>query len=159
MDTSQIYTSPVAYSLLQTPFAAVFDAPDGSSSNPNWQTVVSDLVKEGVEPIFNNISDETCAKAWMYLVPKLGFLPNVLSVKITLSAGISSKEDLSTVFSTSKNWLDQASFRAALGAFLGIHNTQLIPLAMVIVQQESTQKLIQIFSNPETAMTYIESLT
>jgi hypothetical protein len=159
MNTSQFYPSPIAYSLLQTPFAAVFDAPDGSSTDPNWQQVISDLVNDGIEPIFNDISDEVCAKAWMFLVPQLGFLPNMLSVKITLSAGISSKEDLSTVFSTNKNWVDQASFRAALGEFLGIHNTQLLPLTSVIGRQENTKKLIQIFSNPETAMAYVESFT
>jgi len=158
MNNSQLYPNAIAYSLLNTPYAAIFDAPDGSSSNPDWQAVISSLVQDGAEPIFNDITDEICAKAWMLLVPQLGFMPNMLSVKIALSAGISSKEDLSTLFSTNKNWIDQASFRSALGNFLGIHNTQLLPLALVIGQQVNTQKLISIFSNPETAMTYIENM-
>ena len=156
MNDSQFYPNPIQYSLLQTPFAAVFDAPDGSSSDPDRHKVITDLVNDGVEPIFNHIPEEACVKAWMFLVPQLGFMPNMLSVKIALSAGISTKQDLLTIFSKNKDWIDQASFRGALGDFLEKNNTQLIPLSLVIGRQESTQKLVQVFYDPETAMKFIE---
>lgn len=156
MNADQFYPNPIPYSLMETPFNAVFDAPDGSSSDPNWHKVISDLVNNGFEPIFNHISDEACVKAWLFLVEQLKLMPNMLSVKIALSAGISTKQDLLTIFSKNKDWIDQASFRGALGDFLEINNTQLIPLSLVIGRQESTQKLVQIFSDPESAMKFIE---
>ena len=106
MNDTQFYPNPIQYGLLQTPFAAVFDAPDGSSSDPNWRKVTTDLVDDGVEPMFNHISDEACVKAWMFLVEQLKFIPNMLAVKVTFSAGISSKEDLLKVFANNKNWID-----------------------------------------------------
>lgn len=156
MTNSQYYSSVMPYSISETPFAAVFDAPDGSSSNPEWYTVIEELVGNGTKPVFNNISDETCAIAWIDLFKKLGFMPNILSIKISLAAGVSTKENIFSVFSSNEKWIDQASFRGALGDFLGIHNTQLLPLSMVVSREESTQKLIKIFSNPESVATFLE---
>jgi len=156
MNDSQFYPNPIQYSLLQTPFATVFDAPDGSSSDPNWFEVITELVNDGVEPTFNHISDEACVKAGLFLVEQLKLMPNMLAVKIALSAGISSKEDLLKVFENNKDWIDQADFRGALGDFLEINNTQLLPLSFVIGRQESTDKLFQIFSEYKTAMEYLE---
>jgi hypothetical protein len=144
------------YSISGTPFAAVFDAADGSSSNPEWYTVIGELVRNGVKPIFNNVSDQVCVIAWVDLFKKLGFMPNILSIKISLAAGVSTKENIFSVFSSNEKWIDQASFRGALADFLGIHNTQLLPLSMVVSREESTQKLIKIFSNPESIATFLE---
>lgn len=156
MTNSQYYSNVVPYSISGTPFAVVFDAADGSSSNPEWHRALSELVSNGVKPIFNNISDNICAMAWVDLVPKLGFMPNILSIKIALAAGVCTKEDMLTVFASNKEWIDQASFRGALGDFLCIHNSQLLPLSMVIGQEENTQKLIEKFSNPESAVSFLE---
>jgi hypothetical protein len=156
MTNSQYYSNVMPYSISGTPFAAVFDAADGSSSNPEWYTVIGELVRNGVKPIFNNVSDQVCVIAWVDLFKKLGFMPNILSIKISLAAGISTKEDIFSVFSNHDKWIDQASFRGALGDFLGIHNTQLLPLSMVVSREESTQKFIKIFSNPESIATFLE---
>ena len=156
MTNSQYHSDVLPYSISGTPFAEVFDAADGSSSNSEWHKALSELVSNGVKPIFNNISDNICAMAWVDLVPKLGFMPNILSIKIALAAGVCTKEDMLTVFASNKEWIDQASFRGALGDFLGIHNTQLLPLSMVVSREESTQKLIKIFSNPESAVRFLE---
>ena len=158
MTKFQYYSNGIPYSISGTPFAAVFDAADGSSSNPEWYTVMAELVSNGEKPIFNNVSDKTCAIAWIDLFKKLGFMPNILSVKISLAAGVSTKEDILTVFSSNDKWIDQASFRGALADFLGIHNTQLLLLSMVIGRDESTHKLIEIFSNPESAIKYLREL-
>ena len=83
-------------------------------------------------------------------------MPNILSKKISLAAGVSTKEDILSVFSNNDKWIDQASFRGALGDFLGIHNTQLLPLSMVVGREEGTHKLIEIFSNPESAVRFLE---
>jgi len=156
MNDSQFYPNAITYSLRDTPFATIFDALDGSSSKSNWSNLVSELIDSGVKPVFNIVSDDVCIKAWAFLLPQLGFMPNILSVKISLAAGICNKDDLLTVFSSNKNWIDQASFRGALGDFLGIHNTQLIPLSMAVGREEDTQKLFDIFSNSESVIKYFE---
>lgn len=156
MTNFKYYSNAMPYSISGTPFAAVFDAADGSSSNPEWYTVMGELVSNGAKPVFNNIPDTTCAIAWVDLFKKLGFMPNILSIKISLAAGVSTKEDILSVFSNNDKWIDQASFRGALGDFLGIHNTQLLPLSMVVSREEGTHKLIEIFSNPESAVRFLE---
>lgn len=156
MTDFQYYPNRIPYSISGTPFAAVFDSPDGSSSDPQWHEVISKLVSDGAKPSFNNVSDQTCAKAWMDLVPKLGFLPNILSIKITLAAGVSLKKDIESIFENNKNWIDQASFRGSLGDFLGIHNTQLVPLTMVVSMMKETKDLVHRFSDPEGAVRFLE---
>jgi len=155
MNNSLYYPNVIPYNISETPFAAVFDAADGSSSNPEWYKAMSELVSNGVKPVFNSITDNMCAMAWVDLVPKLGFIPNILSIKIALAAGVCTKEDMLTVFASSKEWIDQASFRGALGDFLGIHNTQLLPLSMVIGREEATHKLMEVFFNPESAFQFL----
>lgn len=156
MANTEYYPNAVQYSLKDTAYNAVYDAADGSSSNPEWYKAMSELVSYGVKPIFNSISDKICATAWVDLVPKLGIMPNILSIKIALAAGVCTKEDMLMVFASNKEWIDQASFRSALGNFLCIHNTQLLPLSLVIGQEESTQNLIEKFSNPESAVSFLE---
>ena len=156
MTNFKYYSSAIPYSISETPFAAVFDAPDGSSSNPEWYTVIEELIGNGAKPVFNNISDETCAIAWIDLFKKLGFMPNILSIKISLAAGVSTKEDILSVFSNNYKWIDQASFRYALGDFLGIHNSQLLPLSMVVGREENTEKLLKIFSSPESIAIFLK---
>ena len=155
MTNSQYYSNVMPYSISGTPFASVFDAADGSSSNPEWYKAMSDLVSNGVKPIFNSISDKICATAWVDLIPKLGFMPNILSIKIALASGVCTKEDMLTVFANNKEWIDQTSFRGALGEFLRIHNTQLLPLSMVLGREEATHKLMEVFSNPESAFEFL----
>lgn len=156
MTNFKYYSNAIPYNISETPFATVFDAVDGSSSNPEWYAVMAELVSKGAKPVFNNISNETCAIAWIDLYKKLGFMPNILSIKISLAAGISTKEDILSVFSNNDKWNDQASFRGALGDFLGIHNTQLLPLSMVVGREEGTQKLMEIFSNTESAVRFLK---
>jgi hypothetical protein len=157
MNDSKFYQNAVSYSLSETPFSALFDAPDGSSSNPNWVQIVSEFVNNGDEPIFNHISDDACVNAWKFLFPQIGCMPNMLSVKIALASGVCTKEDILSIFIQGKGWIDQASFRGSLGEFLGIHNTQLLPLSMVIARQESTKKLFEIFSDPDSVIKYLEN--
>jgi len=156
MAKTEYYPNAVKYDLKDTAYNAVYDAADGSSTKPEWYKAMSELVSNGVKPVFNNISDKTCAIAWVDLFKKIGFMPNILSVKISLAAGVSTKEDLLSVFSNNDKWIDQASFRGSLGDFLGIHNTQLLPLSMVVSREESTQELIKIFSSPESIVTFLK---
>lgn len=157
MNDFNFYPNAIAYTLSGTRFSEVFDAPDGGSSNPNWVQLVSEFVNNGDEPIFNHISDDACVNAWKFLLPQLGYMPNMLSVKIALASGVCTKEDILSIFIQGKGWIDQASFRGSLGEFLGIHNTQLLPLSMVIARQESTKKLFEIFSDPDSVIKYLEN--
>lgn len=157
MNASVYYQNAIPFSLIGTPFESVFDAADGSSTDPNWHKVISQLVDDGAKPVFNsNVPDEACAQAWMDLFQHIGFMPNMLSVKISLAAGISLKEDLFSVSAKAKEWIDQASFRGALSDFLGIHNTQILPLSMVIGREEGTLKLLKTFSDPESAIIFMQ---
>ena len=156
VSNKQLYQNPILYSLAGTEFSEVFDSPDGSSSDPKWHDLISELVSNGRKPIFNIIADEVCVKAWSFLLPHLGFMPNMLSVKISLAAGVANTDDMLSVFSTNNKWIDQASFRGALGDFLGIHNTQLLPLSMVVGREVSTQKLMETFSDHKSVMKYFK---
>ena len=103
MNASVYYQNAIPFSLIGTPFESVFDAADGSSTDPNWHKVISQLVDDGAKPVFNsNVPDEICAQAWLDLFRHLGFMPNMLSVKISLASGVFIKEDMLSVFAENK---------------------------------------------------------
>ena len=157
MNASVYYQNAIPFSLAGTPFDAVFDAADGGSTDPDWYKAIDQLVNDGAKPVFNsNVPDEVCARAWMDLAEQLGFMPNIFSVKISLAAGICTKEDIVSVFSKNKEWIDQASFRGALSDFLGVHNTRIVPLSMVVGREVGTSKLIQTFSDPESTSIFMQ---
>ena len=53
MTNFKYYSNAIPYSISGTPFAAVFDAADGSSSNPEWYTVMGLVPLHGLTYLKN----------------------------------------------------------------------------------------------------------
>lgn len=149
--TDQYVPDSTRFTVDGTEFANIFNNDEGHSDDPEWHEKMMKLIEKGEKPIYTTmIPKDAIARAYLDVCEGISkendpYCPNIFFVKLALAAGINTEVDILTLFKNARDWYEGSCFRAALGEFLGLYNTQFLTITTLVAREESTMPLITLF--------------